>query len=303
MRPTGIVFLNGRFVAAGRAAISVFDRGLLYGDGLFETMRSYRGVAFALEQHLERLGRSARLLGITVPSHDWPAVLTALLRRNHLLRTDAAVRLTVTRGVCAPGILPREVPVATTIMSARRIGREYARARQRGVEVAVLPFSRNDFLAEHKSLNYLAPVLGRLLAAQHDADEGVFVDDSGHLCEGTTSSLFLVRHGVISTVPATGILPGITRRVVLDLAAQSGIAKAEQPLTRRDLSECDEAFLTSSVGEIVPVVKVGHEPVGTGRPGAITRALQRLYGEAVERYRAERGQKSGVRSQPRRSRG
>lgn len=281
MRPTGIVFLNGRYVPAARATVNVFDRGLLYGDGLFETMRSYGGAVFAVPAHLERLNASARILGFSVPGLDWKTIFAVLLRRNRLRRTDAWIRLTVTRGVGAPGLLPRDMSKPTVIATARRVPAEYAHAAQHGIAVAVLPFARCDFLAEHKSLNYLPSILGRLLAAEQDSGEGVFCDESGYLREGTTSSLFVVRDGALSTVPASGILPGVTRHVVLELAARAGIPTLEQPLTRKDLAACEEIFLTSSVAEIVPVVKMAHETVGNGHPGPVTRALQRLYRRAV----------------------
>jgi branched-chain amino acid aminotransferase len=282
---SGTVFVNGRFVARRRAAVSVFDRGFLYGDGLFETMRSYRGVVFALEDHIERLRASANVFALPVPKLDWASVARELLRRNRLLRRDAWVRLMLTRGPGAPVLMPPGRPRPTTVLMAGPLGPD---RRRRGASAVLLPFAHESFLAEHKSLNYLLGVFGKAFAESHGADEGLYVGASGMLHEGTSSSLFLVRDGSLHTVPAKGILPGVTRRRVIDLAVAAGIRAVERCLREADLFESDEAFLTSSLAEIVPVIRVEERKIGSGRPGPVTRRLQRLYGDAVERYRADR---------------
>ena len=279
------VFLNGRFVSSARASVSVYDRGLLYGDGLFETMRAYRGVVFALEEHLERLQGSAGVLGIPIPGYDWPKVLAALLRRNRLGSRDAWVRLTITRGPNEATLLPPAAPKPSAIIMTRAVDPAFRRIQQRGVPVTLLPYSRHGFIPEHKSLNYLPGVVGKVLAARHGAHEGLFVRDGRFLTEGTTSSVFVVRKGALTTPPADGILPGVTRRLVLELAAVAGIRTTERNLTISNLRGADEAFLTSSVAEIVPIVQVDQARIGTGRPGPVTRKLQRLYRQAVEQYR------------------
>jgi branched-chain amino acid aminotransferase len=285
---TGYVFVNGRLVSAANASVSVFDRGLLYGDGLFETMRAYRGVVFALEDHLDRLRTSARILALPVPEHEWRDVCGDLLRRNGLRRGDAWVRLMITRGAGEPGLLPPDPPEPTTIVMAGKVSPDHARWRQHGVPVMLLPFAREGFLAEHKSLNYLSGVFGKALAARHDAYEGLYVDSGESIREGTTSSLFVVKDGVVSTVPLGGILPGVTRRIVIDLAVAAQIRVIEQRITAADLRQSDEAFLTSSVAEIVPIVRVDESRIGSGRPGPVTRRLQRLYQAAVKRHREQR---------------
>jgi branched-chain amino acid aminotransferase len=279
----GYVFLNGRFVRGERAAVSVYDRGLLFGDGLFETMRSYRGIVFALEDHLLRLRQSADLLGIPVPDYDWRAKIDELLRRNRLGRTDARVRLTVTRGPAPLLIVPPKRPRPTTILMAAAVEAELARSQRAGVSVRLLPYSRHGFIPEHKSLNYLPAVVGKTLATSYGAHEGIFVRQDGVLTEGTTSSLFIVRNGYLCTPPIPGILPGITREKVLELASRAGIPTRQSELRADDLRSCDEAFLTSSVGEIMPVVEVDGAGIGFGRPGPMTRSVQRLYRGEVER--------------------
>jgi branched-chain amino acid aminotransferase len=201
MKATDYVFLNGRIVDAARASVSVYDRGVLYGDGLFETMRAYKGVAFAIEEHFHRLRTSADILGLPIPNLDWPGAISALLERNGLERHDAWVRLTVTRGPAEPRVLPPDLPKPTTIMMVRPVDREIAEHQKRGVKVALLPFSCHGFIPEHKSLNYLPAVLGKVLASYHGAYEGLFVRTDHILSEGTTSSVFIVRDGTLWTTP------------------------------------------------------------------------------------------------------
>jgi branched-chain amino acid aminotransferase len=279
----GYVFLNGRFVRGERASVSVYDRGLLFGDGLFETMRAYRGVVFALEDHLRRLGQSAGLLGIPVPHHDWRAKIDELLRRNRLASKDARVRLTVTRGVAPLVLVPPKRPRPTTILMAEAVETELARRQRAGVTVRLLPYSRHGFIPEHKSLNYLPAVVGKTLATSYGAHEGIFVRHDGVLTEGTTSSLFVVQNGCLCTPPIPGILPGITREKVLEIASRAGIPTRQSELRAGDLRSADEAFLTASVAEIIPIVEVDEASIGFGRPGPMTRAIQRLYRTEVER--------------------
>jgi len=273
----GYVLLDGRVVAASRAKVSVFDRGLLYGDGLFETMRGYSGRVFALTEHLERLRSSAQFLGISIPDLDWRVALGDLLRRNGLGTSDAWVRLNITRGPADPALLPPVESRPTSFVLVRPVAETIAAAQRRGVAVTLLPYSRHGFVPEHKSLNYLPGVIGKTLADHRGAYEGLFVRDGKFLTEGTTSSVFVVRGGRVVTPPEEGILPGVTRRLVLAAAESAGIPTAERALRTSALNDANEVFLTSSVAEIVPVVKVDGRRVGDGKPGLVTRQLQRLY--------------------------
>ncbi|MGD9762093.1 MAG: aminotransferase class IV [Candidatus Binatia bacterium] len=278
------VFLNGRIIDARRATVSVYDRGLLYGDGLFETMRAYKGVAFAVEEHFHRLRTSADILGLPIPDRDWPATIGELLDRNGLARRDAWVRLTVTRGPADPGILPPDVAQPTVILMARALDPAIGRYREAGMKVALLPFAPDGFIPEHKSINYLPAVVGKVLASYHGAQEGLFVKPGQVVTEGTTSSLFAVREGVLYTPPPSGILPGITRAIVLDLARAHHIPAEERAIAPADLRIADEAFLTSSIIELAPIVELDGRPLGSGRPGPLTRQLAHLYSQAVAAY-------------------
>ena len=283
-RLSGFVFLNGRIVKAERASVSVFDRGFLYGDGLFETLRTYHGVPFALDAHLRRLHGSARMLGLTIPDYDWTTVVQRLLKRNRLDRIDAAVRLTVTRGTSGPDLTPPAEPQPTTLVTVRKVDPKLPETQRQGIRVTLLPFGRDGFFAEHKLLGYVPAILGKALAAERGCNDGIYLEGDGTIREATTASVFVVRGQSILTTPTSGILPGVTRRTVLDLAAADGIRVVERPLRRADLLRCQEVFLTSSVAEIVPVVRVDKRVVGSGRPGSMTKRIQHLYRLAVERH-------------------
>lgn len=281
-RASSFVQLNGRLVPAQRAQISVFDRGLLYGDGLFETLRAYHGRPFALDGHLARLQTSADFLGFVLPRRPWQRDIASLLRRNGLLATDAWVRITVTRGVGARGLLPPARPRPALIAMAGAIDPAIARVQRFGARVALIPFARHGFLAEHKVLSYLPGVLGKVMAARHEAFEGLFVNTDGNVTEGTTTNVFAWRGRRLFTPPIAGILPGLTRRMVIELAVADGLRVVEGPLTADDLLDADEAFLTSSLAEVVPIVAVNARNIGDGTVGSRTQRMQQLYRQTVD---------------------
>ncbi len=281
------VQLNGRFVPAREASISVFDRGLLYGDGLFETLRAYSGKPFALDGHLARLQTSADFLGLVVPRRPWQRDVAALLKKNGLLASDAWVRITVTRGVGARGLLPPARPQATLIAMAGAIDPAMARVQRFGARVALVPFARHGFLAEHKVLSYLPGVLGKVIAARHEAFEGLFVDADGHITEGTTTNLFALRGKRLFTPPIAGILPGLTRRTAIELATADGLRVVERPLSADELLDADEAFLTSSLAEVVPIVAVNARSIGNGTVGPCAQRMQHLYRQTVDQALAQ----------------
>lgn len=276
------VHVNGRLVAASGPHLSVFDRGFLYGDGLFETLRAYEGKLFALAEHLARLRSSASFLGMRVPRRPWEKDVSALLRRNQLAGTDAWVRITLTRGVAAPAVVPPPRIHPTLVITAGVLDPRIARAQQRGVRATLLAFARHGFLAEHKALNYLPGVLGKSLAARRGAFEGLFVDVDGCVTEGTTSNLFIWRNRRLLTPPAASILSGITRRLVIQAAVAGGVAVEERPVITRDLFAADEAFLTSSLAEVVPLIAVDAHRIGSGKVGIHTRWMQRWYRQVVD---------------------
>lgn len=284
-RLSGTVFLNGRLVSAARARVSAFDRGLLYGDGLFETLRCYRGRAFALDRHLQRLRGTASWLGIPIPAIDWERQIAAVVRRNGLSDVDAAVRLTLTRGPAALGLLPPSRPRPTVLITCTPVPPSLPRMQKRGARVALLPFARGGPLAGYKLLNYVPAILGRRLAQRQRAFEGLFLDGRGYLSEGTTSNLFIARRGRLLTPPLDGeaaVLPGVTRGLVIALATAAGIPVRERRLRASDLLSADEALLSASVSEVVPIVGAGEQTIAAGRPGPLTRRIQQLYREAVQ---------------------
>jgi len=282
------VALNGRVVATRRAHVSVFDRGLLYSDGVFETLRTYAGRPFALAAHLRRLQTSAAFLGIAVPRRPWQRDIVTLIERNRLATADAAVRITVTRGLAAPGLVPPRRVRPTLIVTTLKVDPSVAVAQRNGVGVVRLPFARHGFLSEHKVLDYLPAVLGKTLAAGRHAFEGLYVDEAGRISEGTTSNVFICCGRRLVTPPVRGILPGVTRRLVMDLAVAVGFKVDERPLTSAALDGAEEIFLTSAVGEVVPVVTVDGRPVGPGTVGERTRQLQVRYRQLVDQSLSQR---------------
>jgi branched-subunit amino acid aminotransferase/4-amino-4-deoxychorismate lyase len=279
---TGAVWLNGRIVRGARARLPVTDRGLLYGDGLFETTRVYQGHAFLLPLHLARLRRSARTLGIPVRGsiRYWRGVIGQLLRANRL--TDAAVRFTVTRGR-AEGLSPSKRPHPTVLIQVREVDPGLKAGQVRGVVACLLPFDRGPaFLAPHKTLAYLPAVLGRREAHRQGAEEGLYVTTDGFVTEAATANVFACCQNRIRT-PRSGVLPGITRSLVIELARALGYRVEEQPLPRRLLTAATEIFLTSSIVEVLPVSRIGNRRVGTGIPGPVTRTLQEAYSARVAR--------------------
>lgn len=281
------VFLNDKLVRSERARISVFDRGLLYGDGLFETIRSYRGTLVGWEEHLARLRTSAALLEIPILPRPWEAQITALLRDNRLLQCDAGVRITVTRGAAPLGLLPPSKPQPSVLIIATPVAPEARREQRRGIRAVLLPFAKLGWLAEHKLLDYVLAILGRVAARQAGAQEGLYVHD-GQVLEGTTSNLFVYRKGRLFTPPVTGLLPGVTRRHVCEMAVADGLPVLERPVSVRALRAAEEIFVTSSVAEVRPVTEIDDEPVGDGKVGPITRRVQRRYRQMVDRRVSER---------------
>ncbi|MFI5367154.1 MAG: aminotransferase class IV [Candidatus Binatia bacterium] len=285
------VHLNGRIVPSVRARVSVFDRGLLYSDGVFETLRAYHGIPFALREHLKRLTTSAEFLGIGLPRYPWQHDIVALLRRSGLVAADAWLRITVTRGVTAPTLVPPARIHPTVLITAGPIDSSIITIQRTGVRVTLLPFARHGFLSEHKVLDYLPAVLGKTIAARHHAFEGLYVDDQGRITEGTTSNVFVWRRRQLLTPAPAGILPGITRRMVIDAATAAGLRVYERALTRKDLLDADEAYLTSSLAEVVPITAVDTRPIGNGQVGPQTRQIQAIYRQTVDRALRRRAAK------------
>lgn len=288
-----IVDVDGRLVPAEEARVSPFDGAYLYGDGVFETLRAYRGHLFALGAHLERMEREIDLLQLPVPTDSgfWKARIEALLEANALLDQDARVRLQVGRGGdahhdalhAAPGELR-----ASTFLVARPIPERIAVLQHEGARAITLPsaFARGNF-PRVKSLNYLPSIMALRFARARGADEALALDGRQQVLEGAISNVFAVRAGALRTpAPRLGLLPGITRNLVMELAVSNGWTCVERLGEVRELLLADEAFLCNSIQEMVPLVQVDGTRIGDGRPGPVTRRLQELYRQRVEAERA-----------------
>ncbi|MCP3676971.1 MAG: branched-chain amino acid aminotransferase [Deltaproteobacteria bacterium] len=276
------VFVNGRFLSAKRASISVFDRGLTYGDGLFETIRAYEGRLFALDRHLSRLRRGLDELGIPpITETSIEEMINKLLRHNRLDSSDAYIRLTVTRGTDYGGLLPSEDIIPSIIIIARKIDTRKIETWQRdGVSVSLLE-GYPPPLPHMKTLNYLPSLVAKMDAVKKGTAEGLFVQE-GFVTEGTTSNIFTVKQGVLRTPLADGtILPGVTREIILELAERSMVPWSESPITTTEIMESEEAFISNSILEIAPVIGVDGLFIGNGRSGSTTRLLQKAYRDLI----------------------
>jgi len=289
-----IVYLSGSLMPRSQARVSVFDHGFLYGYGLFETMRAYHGTIFLLERHLKRLLNSAAVIGLSpkLAEIDLGKACTDTLMANGL--QDARLRLTVSRGEADsfPGSDTNITP--TVLVTARSYQALPAQIYNKGFRVGVSSFRRysQSLLSRLKSANYLLSVLAKMEAEAVGLDESLLLNERGFITEGSISNVFFVAHSGLVTPPVeSGILPGITREVVMELADALGINATEGEVRLEDLGQFGEAFLTNSVMEIMPLVEVrdnvrGIITIGSGRPGKITRRLMAAYREMVERETA-----------------
>jgi branched-chain amino acid aminotransferase len=272
-----IIYLNGKFVDEEEAKVSVFDHGLLYGDGVFEGIRAYNGRVFRLQEHLDRLYESAKsiMLDIGMSKEEMQEAVLETLRRNNL--RDAYIRLVVTRGKGDLGLDPRKCSQPTIFIIAAQIQLYPEEMYENGLEVVTVPTRRNIVEGVNprvKSLNYLNNVLAKIEANLAGVPEAIMLNNEGYVSECTGDNIFIVKKREVITPPShLGILEGVTRNVVLELAAKLGYPTAERVFTRHDLYVADECFLTGTAAEIVPVVKVDGRVIGSGKPGEITRNL------------------------------
>ena len=268
------VYIDGTLHDEQDARISVFDHGLLYGDGVFEGIRFYNRRVFRLEEHIRRLYDSARsiLLNVPIPPEEMTEAVLATCRANDL--TDGYIRLVLTRGTGSMGLSPFRCPKASVIIIACSIQLYPEEAYQNGLVMATVATRRptHDTLSPQvKSLNYLNNVMAKVEAIQAGAEEGLMLNERGLVAECTGDNLFIVRDGTITTPPITaGALDGITRKVVIELAASLGIPLREAELSRHDIYTADECFLTGTAAEVIAAVKLDQRPIGNGRPGPVT---------------------------------
>ena len=280
------VYLNGKFVPRSEAKVSVFDRGYLYGDGVFEGIRGYNGRIFRLDQHLERLYRGARAICLDLPltPEEFKDVIIETVRRNGL--RDCYIRVIVSRGEGDLGLDPRVCRTpATVVVIAASIALYPKEVYEEGLELVTCITRRNLATALNpkiKSLNYLNNILARMEVARAGAHEGLMLNHLGYVAEATGDNVFIVREGHLSTPPTyTGILEGITRQVVLELAQEMNLPVREDMLTLYDVYSADECFLTGTAAEIVPVSTVDGRIVGDGKPGPITKRLMERFKEVT----------------------
>jgi branched-chain amino acid aminotransferase len=271
------IYLDGKFVDESEAKISVFDHGLLYGDGVFEGIRLYGGNIFRLDEHLERLEYSAKAILLKLPhSRQEISDLTCETCRQNGL-TDAYLRLVVTRGVGDLGLAPWLCPKPSMFIIASKITLYPAEHYENGLSIVTVPTRRINPAAlppTIKSLNYLNNILGKIEARQFGALEAIMLNDQGYIAECTADNVFIVHKGEIVTPSASqGALKGITRSSIFDIGRELGVAVRESNLTRYDVWCADECFLTGSGAEVIPVVKLDGREIGTGKPGPITQGV------------------------------
>lgn len=286
------IFVDGKFYNERKAKISVFDHGLLYGDGIFEGIRAYNGRVFKLKEHLDRLFASAKSILLTIPmSHE--ELVEAILetcRRNKI--REGYIRLVVTRGVGTLGLNPNRCKNPSVIIIAGKIQLYPPEYYERGLDIVTVPTLRNLHSALNpaiKSLNYLNNVLAKIEAINCGCEEAVMLNAEGFVSECTGDNVFILKEGHLMTPPLyAGTLYGITRRVVMEIAQESGLAVSEPNLTRYDLFNAEECFLTGTGAELVPVIKIDGRVIGSGKPGPVTqklvtqyRALTKVSGEPI----------------------
>ena len=280
-----IVYYNGELLPADKVAISPFNRGLLYGDGVFETLRAYSGRVFRLEHHLKRMHEGLQVLRIA-PNGEANGIeraINELLKLNNL--SDAALRISVFRGD-GEGPEPPDGLRSSILISAKPLNKYRAQDYETGFSAHLVSMRRSSYspLSRIKSLNYLDNILARLEAREHNAQEALLLNTLGWVAEGATSNIFIIKHKKLITPPVdAGILPGITRAAVLEIAGNVDLQTQEETFSPEELLRADESFLTNSLMEIMPLVMLNERKIGSGRPGLLTGALLQQYRKLVNR--------------------
>ncbi|TYO94451.1 branched-chain-amino-acid transaminase [Desulfallas thermosapovorans] len=281
-----IIYLDGKYVPEEEAVVSVFDHGLLYGDGVFEGIRAYNNRVFKLSEHLERLYESAHTLALVIPIsiEEMQEVVLETLRRNNL--RDAYIRLVVTRGKGDLGLDPRKCPRATVFCIAASIQLYPEELYEQGLEMITVATRRNLSEACNprvKSLNYLNNIYAKIEANLAGVPEAIMLNQEGYVAEATGDNLFLVKKGKLITPPIhAGLLEGVTRNAVIELARNKGIVVEEKMFTRHDVYNADECFLTGTAAELIPCVRVDGRAIGSGKPGEVFWGLLKDFRELTK---------------------
>lgn len=286
------IYLNDRFVKEEQAVISVFDHGFLYGDGVYETIRSYGDRIFMREQHLARLYRSAEAIGlaIPIPRKAWPDLLHDAMTRNDVgnAARDAYLRITISRGVGEIGLDPALCPSPTVVVMTKPLSPPAPALYENGVSLIIARTKRNlpeALSPQIKATNFLNNILAKREAIAAGAFDSVLLNWQQHVTECTISNLFFIANGRVNTPsPDCGILDGITREIVMQLAREAGLAVEEGRYTAADLYRAEECFLTNTSMEIMPVIAVDRQAIGSGRPGATTQKLRSLFAHHRSRF-------------------
>ena len=276
------VFVNGQYLPANEASISVFDRGLNYGDGIFETLRTYKGEIFALGLHIERLRKALKKLAIPLKDDEacWKIILKRLLELNSLKEEDSYIRITITRGTDFGGLNSDMKTEPNMIVVNKPLRSSIKDQQKNGIKGTILDVRGKSpyMLTNIKSLNFLPNVLGKMEVLAMGIDEGFFLSTKGSLTEGTTTNIFLIKGNELLTPPVEdGLLPGVTRDIVIDLAGQKGLEVTERGFDKEEVLHSDEAFVTNSVIEITPLIELDGETIGKGKPGKQTKKLLKAY--------------------------
>lgn len=281
------IYIDGKWHPKSEAKISVFDHGLLYGDGVFEGIRSYNCLVFKLKEHLGRLYESAHTILLKIPME--PAKITAViietLKRNRL--KDAYIRVVVTRGTGDLGLDPVKCKRPTVIVIADKIVLYPDRLYKEGLEIITVPTVRNHPEAVNpalKSLNYLNNIMAKIEASHSGCMEALLLNHQGYVAECTGDNIFMVKNGILSTPPPyAGVLRGITRSAILEIARREKMPAEEKILTRHDLFNADEVFLTGTAAEVIPVVKIDGRTIREGAPGPKTRFFMKAFRELTKK--------------------
>lgn len=275
------IYINGQILPQEEAKISVFDHGLLYGDGVFEGIRAYNGKIFTLDQHLDRLYNSATTIALRIPmtKAEMADAIKRTMEANN--QTDSYIRLVVTRGVGKLGLDPNKCSTPQVIIITDTIELYPKALYEKGLDIVTVATIRNHFSAldpKIKSLNYLNNILAKIESIQAGAGEALMLNKDGYVAECAGDNIFIFKDNILLTPPASaGILIGITRNVVMELATRMGIQVKEELMTRYDLYIADECFLTGTAAEIIPVVKIDGRTIGAGKPGRVTLDLLKRY--------------------------
>ncbi len=278
------VWINGKLVDINRATVSVFDRGFMYGDGLFETMRCYNGTVFKIDDHLRRLEHSAKTIAIKMPYSlkYLKKEIYKLIAVNAL--KDAYIRLTITRGEGRFGIEHKDVLKPNMVIIAKKFEGYPRWMADKGISCHTVKIRQNDLspLSGAKSLNFLNYIMARFEAKDSGADEAIILNTKGYVAESPTSNIFIViGKSLITPSIVSGALPGITRAIIIKNGRKLGFKVAEKRLTYKELIKADEIFLTNTLAEVLPVTRVDRKKIGAGSPGVISKLLKSSYREAI----------------------